>query len=228
MQAFAQESSDIVAVEPESYAHALHAAAGQTWSDTLNNTWGLNATRAARSSSLGDGIRVAVLDSGLEFGRRPFPATLVSENFVVPNTPALDDYGHGTHVAGTICGPRIRQQEEIGYGVAPNCLLLVGKILDASGECGEGQMLEAIRWALRQKADIISLSVGSTAFADSRYSAIFEQVAQVALGQNSLIIAAAGTSRIGTPLPVFSPANCPSIMAVGAIDHRSQSPNHSS
>jgi subtilisin len=66
----------------------------------------------------------------------------------------------------------------------------------------------------------VSLSVGSPVAPGERYSLIYEQVAQRALVAGTLVMAAAGNDsmRPDSIAPVDHPANCPSILAVAAID----------
>jgi subtilisin family serine protease len=67
---------------------------------------------------------------------------------------------------------------------------------------------------------VISMSLGAATRPGDTYSRIYERAAQRALRNQTLIIAAAGNEsdrRVGQIKPVGYPANCPSIMAVGAI-----------
>jgi subtilisin family serine protease len=220
--------ADVLAVEPERYGHALHAVANPVYQDGYRNTWGLDATGAANSSWTGAGVCVAVLDSGIDLGHPNFSPNLTKWNFVEPGRPAQDGFWHGTHVAGTICGHRVARQGHIGFGVAPDVRLVVGKVLNDNGGYRDGDVLAGIDWAIRSGADIIVMSLGAAYFSPDWVQA-YEQAANLALAQGRLVIAAAGNARLGTPrLPVFSPANCPSIMAVGAIDHRLASESYSS
>jgi subtilisin family serine protease len=84
--------------------------------------------------------------------------------------------------------------------------------------------LAGINWAVTSGCHIISMSLGSAVFPGQSFSPIYEQVAQRALAAGSLIIAAAGneSQRPGHIAPVAHPANCPSIMAVAALDVRFQ------
>jgi len=222
-----RERGDVLAVEPERYVHALHAP--PSYSDSPSNTWGLDAPRAAASSSRGTNIRIAVLDSGLDPQHPDFVHNLLRRNFVAPGWPLDDVFTHGTHVAGTICGRRWRKDSDIGFGVAPEAILYVGKVLDDNGQGKDADVLAGIEWALGIGADIISMSLGATAFAGSSWVTAYEQAASRALDRGCLVVAAAGNAKPGTPrLPVFSPANCPSILAVGAVDHHLQPEDYSS
>jgi subtilisin family serine protease len=94
--------------------------------------------------------------------------------------------------------------------------LYVGKILDDAGEGSDGLALEGIEWALEKGCKVISLSLGAEP--EERYSALFESVAQTVMAQGALLIAATGNdSKRGRMAPVNHPANCPSVLAVGAL-----------
>lgn len=186
-------------------------------------TWGLQVTNVVASQFSGQGVRVAVLDTGMDFEHPDFMGrNIVSQSFV-QGEAVQDGHGHGTHCAGTACGPRQPGQLP-RYGVAYNADLFVGKVLSNQGSGADGQILAGINWALANKCAIVSMSLGAPTVPGQTYSRIFETVAQRALAQGMLIIAAAGndSSRPGDPDPVSHPANCPSILAVGALDERLQ------
>src|SRR5205085_6214540 len=79
-------------------------------------------------------------------------------------TPPADDYGHGTHVAGTIAGSGALSYQRAYRGVAPNVSLVVLKVLDATGAGYTSDVVRAIDFAVanRQKygIDVINLSLG--------------------------------------------------------------------
>jgi subtilisin family serine protease len=188
--------------------------------DTDAATWGLQVTNADRTGYTGNGIRVAVLDSGINLKHPAFAGKrIVCKSFV--NAPAdQDDGGHGTHCASTLCG---NPEEKTGrrYSVAPGVELYIAKIFDAQQSSPEARTLAALNWALENKCQIISLSVGGQVQRDKPYSQIFEAAARAALEGGALLIAGAGNNSsraAGNLMPVNSPANCPSVMAVGAID----------
>ena len=107
------------------------------------------------------------------------------------------------------------------YGIACETELLVGKVFDTAQDSSDGQLIAGINWAVEHRCDIVSLSFGEAA--SGAYSTVFEEVARNALLAGTLLIAAAGNDsyRLHEPpslQPVNHPANCPSIMAIGALD----------
>ena len=106
------------------------------------------------------------------------------------------------------------------YGIAYNAEIFAGKVLSNQGSGADGGILAGIDWAISNGCQIISMSLGAPTFPGTPFSPIYEEVAKRALNRGTLIIAAAGneSNRPGLFNPVGRPANCPSIMAVGALD----------
>jgi subtilisin family serine protease len=189
-----------------------------TFVDTDTLTWGLQATRVDASRWTGEGIRLAVLDTGIDLrhpdvvGRRVFNETFI------PGETVQDGNGHGTHTSGTAAGPRTPPTGSRRYGVAGSVSLYVGKVLSNAGSGSDSQVLAGMDWAIAQGCQIISMSLGSD---DETISPAYEAAGQSALNAGCLIIAAAGNNarrQLGDFGFVGRPANSPSIMAVGAVD----------
>lgn len=187
--------------------------------DEANATWGLQATQVIGSSFTGKGIRVAVLDTGIDSDHPDFAGRkIVAQSFVRGEAPQ-DGHGHGTHCIGTACGPS-RPKQLPRYGVAGAAEIYAGKVLSNQGSGADSGILAGINWAISNRCAVISMSLGATVGPGARPSVIFEAVAVRALLAGSLIIAAAGndSSRPFSAKPVSHPANCPSILAVAALD----------
>ncbi len=217
----------ILAVEPERTVYAIGAGSrdpaparrGSGSRAAPESTWGVRAVGADVSSWTGQGIRIAVLDTGLDLSHPDFAGrTVVSRSFV-DGQPVQDGNGHGTHCAGIAAGPAAPAAQP-RYGVAGEAELYVGKVLGDEGSGGDGGILEGIDWAVSQGCHIVSMSLGSPVQPGQGHSAVFEAVARRALAAGTLIVAAAGNEsrRPGTVAPVGHPANCPSILAVAAVD----------
>jgi subtilisin len=214
----------IATVEPERVVTALAAPAVEDprTADESTFTWGLQAIRAATSGASGAGIRVAVLDTGLDLTHPDLAGrTIVSRSFV-PGEEVQDGHGHGTHCIGTACGPRTPEQPP-GYGVAHHCDIYAGKVLSNRGSGTDGSILAGIAWAVMHGCAVVSMSLGAPTQPGQPFSQAFERVARRALDRGTLIVAAAGNDSrrsSGHIAPLSHPANCPSILAVGAIDVR--------
>jgi subtilisin len=186
--------------------------------DTPAFTWGLQATRVATSGRTGQGVPVAILDTGFDLHHPDFVGRRVTSRSFVSNQEAQDGHGHGTHCTGTSSGPLRPPGGSSRYGIAFNNNIFIGKVLSNQGSGSDGQILAGIEWALTNRCRVISMSLG----ADVRQvSSVYEKVGQRALAEGCLIIAAAGNNarrNQGNFGFVGVPANSPSIMAVGAVD----------
>jgi len=183
-------------------------------------TWGLQGTRADVSRLTGKGIRVAILDTGLDLQHPDFAGRPITSQSFIPGQIVQDGNGHGTHVAGTALGPRVPAILP-RYGIAHQAGVFIGKVLSNGGSGTDGGILAGINWALANKCSILSMSLGARVAPGQTFSPIFEAVGRRALTLGSLIIAAAGNDSnrpAGILRPVSHPANCPSILAVGAVD----------
>jgi subtilisin family serine protease len=190
--------------------------------EEIDATWGLQATRTINSPYSGQGIRVAVLDTGLDLTHPDFVGRQVVSKSFVPNETAQDGNGHGTHVIGTACGP-LRPLVPPRYGIGYETVIYAGKVLSDRGQGADRQIFSGIEWALANDCQIISMSLGSPSFLGQPFSRLFERVAQRALRNGSIIIAASGNDsdrRLGQVSPVSYPANSPSVLAVAALNRQ--------
>jgi subtilisin family serine protease len=211
----------VLAVEAERIVHAITADAALDAAvvDESVFTWGLQAVGANLSTATGKGIRVAVLDTGFTVAHADFAGRAVTTSSFITGETVDDAHGHGTHCVGASCGPRTPASGP-GYGVAHEAEIFAGKVLSNAGSGSDGGILAGIEWAIANGCAVVSMSLGARVRPGTPHSAIFEQAASRALAKGTLIVAAAGNEsrRPGTVNPVGHPANCPSIMAVGAID----------
>lgn len=204
---------------PASSSTALRTLGG-AFADSDQLTWGLQATRVELSLLSGRGVKVAILDTGFDLDHPDFRGRAVTSASFIANQSVDDENGHGTHCVGVACGPRTPTRG-LRYGVAYDAEIFVGKVLTNQGAALGRSTLAGIEWAVRNKCDIISMSLGGLVLPGQSHSIAFEQTARAATQQGSLIIAAAGNDSRrsqGVVKPVSTPANCPSIMAVAALD----------
>ncbi len=244
--------SPIMVIEPEQYVYALPssddymrgyrdgvadltkrtlseegAAIDEAFAEALSEaqiTWGLQVTKVPTSRFTGRGIRVAVLDTGLDLGHPDFAGRIIRSRSFITGEAVQDGHGHGTHCIGTACGPRAPRQLP-RYGIAFEAEIFAGKVLSNLGSGADGGILAGIEWAVINRCAVISMSLGAPVSPGQSPSVIYETAAQRALTAGSLIIAAAGNdsrrpdgTRFEPPKPVGRPANSPSMMAVGALD----------
>lgn len=203
----------------------LAPAKGDAESVSSAMTWGLSAIGLTEEYALtGQGIKVAVLDTGCLPTHPDFAGRIKAKNaisFVTGESP-IDLHGHGTHVCGTVAGPLL-PVSGARYGVAPNCELLVVKVLSNSGSGYDSWILKGLNWAIAQGAHVINMSLGSSRAAEEPANKRYEALARTYLSRPNpgLIVAAAGndSDRPEMVAPVGNPAACASIMAIAAVDH---------
>ena len=184
----------------------------QCFADDIQFTWGLKATKVKNSLLTGSGIKVAVLDTGMDLLHPDFAGSSIVSKSFVPGEAVQDGNSHGTHCIGTACG--FKDLNGRRYGIAHKSTIYVGKVLSNAGSGQSGWILAGMEWAIANGCQVISMSLGNTT---PTPSTAYEKVGLRALQNRCLIVAAAGNNGAsgGT---VGQPANSPSIMAVGAID----------
>ena len=142
--------------------------------DNKANTWGLSRTGAlsvwGAFGSRGKGIKVAVLDTGVDPNHPDLKGKVVGfaefdrdgQTVIDDVAKAYDSDRHGTHCAGIIVGG---QASGRWIGMAPEAKILAGIVLkpDAPGQPASGtdsQILAGIEWAIKNDVDVISMSLG--------------------------------------------------------------------
>lgn len=196
----------------------IAAAQGAAW-DEQSCTWGLQAIRANLSSLTGRDVKIAVLDTGVDTDHPDLVGRIEATTSFVLGEAVEDGNGHGTHCIGTAAGPANPQQGP-RYGVACDARILAVKVLSNAGSGPDGQILAGMAWAIARGARVISMSLGARVRPGELFPQTYEKLAQRALERGTVIVAAAGNDSTRPPRiePVSRPANCPSILAVSALD----------
>ncbi|NRA66465.1 MAG: S8 family serine peptidase [Pseudobacteriovorax sp.] len=195
-------------------------------SEVNEQAWGLRylgipQIRSMYPDLLGKGVRVAVLDTGIQSRHPEFASVtgpVVFKDFVNRLPYPYDDHGHGTHVAGTVSG--------VSVGVAPEAHMTVGKILDAGGSAFDSWILEGMQWILDPDGNpdtddfphVVNNSWGGGLPNEPVDVSIFEayhRIIQSWVSTGIIPVFAAGNS--GTS-PNGFPAAFPEVLAIGAVD----------
>jgi subtilisin family serine protease len=207
------------------HTRAELAAAQGPASDEQSFTWGLQAIRVNLSHLTGRDVKVAVLDTGVDITHPDLVGCIEDTMSFVVGEAVEDGNGHGTHCIGTAAGPA-RPQQGPRYGVACDARILAGKVLDNRGRGTDGQVLAGMAWAVARGVRVISMSFGAPVQVGELFPQTYEILAKRALERGTVIVAAAGNDSDRPPIiqPVSRPANCPSILAVAALD-RSLTPS---
>ncbi|MDD5041040.1 MAG: S8 family peptidase [Candidatus Peribacteraceae bacterium] len=182
----------------------------------------ITALAVQQQNIKGSGVRVAVLDTGIDPTHPEIAARIVEQASFVTGATPLDGHGHGTHVAGIVAGAGSAiHQDDNGanriLGTAPQADLLIGKVCNDEGWCAEGDILAGIEWAVGKNAKVINLSLGGGAFMSACDGDPMAAKANWAANQGTLVVAAAGNGADTTP-GVSTPGCASKAVAVGALD----------
>lgn len=173
-------------VEPEKDVKAARAAAAGA------STWGLTKIGVdklrAEQGPTGEGVRVAVLDTGVDISHPDLAGKLTTDDAKDPAHPGgwlefgragepvpslpHDSAYHGTHVAGTIAGG---DASGTAIGVAPDADLMAGLVIPG-GSGSLAQVIAGMQWAISpydadgkpagEPADVVSMSLGAEGYSD--------------------------------------------------------------
>ncbi len=156
------------------------------------NVWAM--TDGNGQAVTGQGIKVAVVDMGIDWTRPDLGGCLGPQckviggyDFIHNTSTPMDDYGHGTHVAGIIAANGTLK------GVAPNAELLAYKVLDNTGSGTDETVIADVEQAVADGASVINLSLGGSGTPDDPLSQAVDQ----AVDDGVVVTVAAGNSGPG-------------------------------
>ncbi|MEH7303412.1 S8 family peptidase [Neobacillus drentensis] len=165
----------------------------------------------------GKGVTIAILDTGCDMTHPDLKERVIGgRNFTRDDKGIKEVYrdynGHGTHVAGTMAAT-VNQKGVVG--VAPEANLLIVKVLDRNGSGQYEWIINGIYYAIEQKVDIISMSLGGPEDVPELHEAI-----QKAVENNILVVCAAGNEGDGQDsTDEFGyPGSYNEVISVGAIN----------
>lgn len=210
---------------------AIGPAEARTNDTLYDQLWGLRriGAQAAWEFTQGEGVLIAVIDTGVDLEHPDLKDQLVPGISVVGEGRPDDGHGHGTLIAG-IAAAAADNNEGVA-GVAPGAKILPVRVFDSAGSATSSRVARAIRFAVdtasRRRAKLVlNLSfVGPSqpqaGSADRPESAIFgdEAVKQAiadAAATGAVVVTAAGNE--GLDRTSFDPPDHQGIIVVGASD----------
>lgn len=158
--------------------------------------WGILKVNAPAAwyKTKGEGVKVAVIDTGIDFNHPDIKANYAGcYNVIDSKASCMDDNGHGTHVSGTIAG--VLDGKGVA-GVAPKARLYAVKVLKADGSGGLVGIIKAIIWTGKHDMDVANMSLGAP------IGTVFMRLAvKYAVSKGVTVVAAAGNNggRVSCP-----------------------------
>ena len=208
-----------------------------SWQSDHDNGSMLNLNKALHTSDLWDkstgaGIGVALIDTGVTPLKGLDNGNVVNgpDLSLDAGNPAqryLDEFGHGTHMAGIIAGHDAGVTERSKYkdphnfvGVAPDATLINVKVGAADGSVDVSQVIAGLDWVVAHRDDpglnirVVNLSFGTDSTQDYRIDPL-AYAAEVVWRSGIVVVAAAGNEGNATSV-LSDPASDPFVLAVGA------------
>ncbi|MFF7211976.1 S8 family serine peptidase [Streptomyces sp. NPDC008238] len=182
---------------------------------TLSDTTAqIGAPEVWDGGDTGQGVDVAVLDTGIDAAHPDFAGRIAATQSFVPDQDVTDRHGHGTHVASTVAGTGAASGGT-EKGVAPGASLHIGKVLDNFGSGQDSWILAGMEWAARdQHAKVISMSLGGDPTDGT--DPLSEAVNRLSEETGALFVVAAGNSG-PAPYSVSAPGAADAALTVGAV-----------
>ncbi|KAM7184443.1 subtilisin-like proteinase Mp1 [Naviculisporaceae sp. PSN 640] len=220
-----EASEDVATIEPDMVWHLLdtpnnpyfHTGPRPRLTTQPNAPWGLGSISHRLPNSTdyiydtagaGEGFFAYLIDTGVRSSHVELEGRVINGFNAFPDSDFTDNYGHGTHTAGTIASKT--------YGVAKKATVVSVKVFDWGGS-STSIVLSGFTWAVNnitssslQARSVISMSLGGP------LSEAFNAAVSEAYNLGVLSIVAAGND--GIDAREVSPASAPQAITVGAID----------
>ncbi|MEU2063099.1 S8 family serine peptidase [Streptomyces sp. NPDC013455] len=182
----------------------------------------IGAPTAWKAGYTGKGVKVAVLDTGVDTTHPDLKDQVVGSKNFTPAADATDHFGHGTHVASIVAGTGAKSGGTF-KGVAPDAELLNGKVLDDTGSGDDSGILAGMEWAASQGASVINLSLGG--YDTPEIDPLEAEVNKLSAEKGILFAIAAGNEG---PQSIGSPGSADAALTVGAVDGKDKLADFSS
>lgn len=198
----------VLAADDREAGQASGVATTVTSDVYVDRQWALARFQNLLDGSGGEGVLVAVLDTGIDGQHEDLKGKVVASVNFSDSPTALDRSGHGTHVAGIIAAIT---NNGVGIaGAAPSARLLNVKVADDDGMVWASAVAKGIVWAVDNGARVINLSLAIPGSVPT-----LEEAVDYAWSRGAVLVAAAGNA--GDSAPTY-PASLPHVISVAAVD----------
>lgn len=252
------ERADIECISLNKQYQWIPEAATTTEASTLReiipNITQVHADQVWAQGNMGQGVVIGVIDSGVNYnhqdladhlwdGGAEFPHN--GYDIVNDDNDPMDDLGHGTHCAGTVCGDGTAGSLT---GIAPDATVMCIKSVRSDGFGGAVNIAGGMEWAVEHGCDAFSMSLGMVN-AEAADKEILRRSCEAIMDVGVIGLVCAGNEghiQFYSPIPnnVRVPASCPPpyldpdqmvnpgglscIMAIGAVDYNDEAANFTS
>ncbi|MCB0062178.1 MAG: S8 family peptidase [Caldilineaceae bacterium] len=165
----------------------------------------------------GEGIGVAVVDSGIQKYHPDLIGRVVGGTSTVLSPDGYDGYGHGTFVAGVIAGDNAWGRRNY-IGVAPKSKLIDVKVTTLTGASTESDVVAGLQWIYEHRETynirVVNISLNA-ATAQSYHTSPLSAACEILWFNGVVVVTSAGNRGEGA---IYPPANDPFVITVGAAD----------
>ena len=179
-----------------------------------HNLTQIKAPAAWAKGDTGQGVTVAVLDTGIDATFPDLAGRITGEQNFSSSPDMVDRFGHGTFVATQIAGSGAAADGE-RRGVAYDSRLIIGKVLGDDGSGDDASVIAGMQWAAPQ-AKVISMSLGDYSPSDGT-DPLSAALDELSISYGVLFVVAAGNSGPGEQT-VSAPGAATTALTVGAVD----------
>jgi subtilisin family serine protease len=177
----------------------------------------IGAPQAWAAGHDGTGVKVAVLDTGIDTNHPDLTGKVVAAQNFSTDTDTADHFGHGTHVASIVAGSGAASNG-LRKGVAPGASLVNAKVLNSGGSGESSSIIEGMEWAAAQGARIANMSLGTHSPSDGN-DPLVQAVDEISRSTGMLFVIAADNIGPGDST-ITSPGWADDALTVGAVDKR--------
>lgn len=203
---------DMIVADREVFAIARVSGGGTTAGQVLPA--GVQRIRAASLPYTGDGVGVAVVDTGIDLANADLQVG--AKSYFSIGSSANDEHGHGTHVAGIIGA----LNNSIGVvGVAPRATVYAVRVLDRRGRGTDSTVIAGLDWVAKNAATanpvirVINMSLGRSGTLGD--NPVYRQAVQTLAKMGVTVVVAAGNDA-GMEVSQQVPATYPEVIAVAS------------